>query len=456
MSPSPIFLPAQLGTLVRDEMERLEVPGVAIGVFYDGAVYAEGFGVTNHDHPAAVTSRTPFQIGSTSKTFTATVLMQELEAGRIDLDARVRDYLPGFKLQSEEDAEVLTIRHLATHHGGWSGDFFRETGRGEDALAKLVAKMARSPQIVPAGTAFSYNNAGFYVLGHVLEAVTGRVFEELVTDRVLRPLQLDRSFYFPEEVINLGPAAGHIRTPGGPVVAMPYHMARGTMPGGGIISTVLDQLRYAAFHLHALDPGASSQVLSPQSIDFMQEPLAEAGSMCDAIGLSWMLDDLDGEKTVKHGGATNGQLSSFELVPAQRFACTVLTNADSGRELRDTVAAAAREHFLGSRPAVERGEFSPPNLEEYEGVYRATLSEPHVSVTGGAVYVEARTPARVLERRPLTSPGDPPVRLSFYAPDRAVIMDPPRRGERCEFVRDETGTVVFIRWDGRLARRVFQ
>lgn len=452
--PEPLS-PA-LVAFVRDEMERLHVPGVSVGVYHAGRVIAQGFGVTNVDHPSAVDEHTPFQIGSTSKTFTATVLMQEVEAGRIDFEARIRDYLPDFALQSEEDAERITLRHLVTHHGGWSGDYFRDAGRGDDALAKHVAKMRNSPQIVEAGRAFSYNNAGYYVLGRMLEVVTGRGYEELITDRIFRPLRMRRSFYFAEDVINLGPAAGHhYREDDGPAVAMPYHMSRGTMPGGGIISTAVDQARYIALHADIDDGRSGDQaLLHPDTLRLMQTPHAEAGSMCDQVGISWMLDDLEtAQPTVKHGGATNGHLSSFELVPSERFGVTVLTNCDTGRELRDTVAAAVRDELIGPRPPVERGSWTPDDPGEYAGVYRVTLAEPHVTVREGQVYVEARTPERILSARPLSSPGDPPVRIQFYAPDRAVIVEPPRTGERCEFVRDESGQIEYLRWDGRLSLR---
>src|SRR5512138_1959603 len=126
-------LPESIQAFARDEMARLEVPGLAVGVLHEGRVYAGGFGVTNVDHPAPVEVETLFQVGSTSKTFTATALMQLVEEGAASLDARVREYLPEFLLQSEADAERLTLRHLISHHGGFVGDYFKDTGRGDDA-----------------------------------------------------------------------------------------------------------------------------------------------------------------------------------------------------------------------------------------------------------------------------------------------------------------------------------
>src|SRR5579872_6692369 len=121
---------AQLGEFTRQEMERLKVPGVAIGVHHDGQDYTAGFGVTNVNHPLPVTEDTLFQIGSTSKTVCATAAMRLVEQGLLDLDTPVRTYLPGLKLADESAAARVTMRHLFNHTGGWQGDFFENTGAG--------------------------------------------------------------------------------------------------------------------------------------------------------------------------------------------------------------------------------------------------------------------------------------------------------------------------------------
>ncbi len=448
-------LPSAIAAFARAEMERLEVPGVAAAAIYDGHVYAQGFGVTNVDHPLPVTPETLFQIGSTSKTFTATVLMTLVEEGRVSLEARVRDYLPDFRLQSEEDAARMTLRHLVTHHGGWAGDYFRDTGRGDDALARIVGKMANSAQLLPAGTAFSYNNAGFYVLGRIIEAVTGETFEGAVAERIFRPLGMETSTYFPEDTIVHAPAAGHIRTPAGLKVANPWRMPRSIGPGGGIISNVLEQLQYAAFHMGDETAPGGARILRRETLELMQTPQAEAGSMCAHVGVSWMLDTIDGVRIVKHGGATNGHLSAFELVPARRFGVTVLTDSDSGRELRQTVAEAIREHFTGiRRPEIVPAAGLPGDASEYIGRYEATLADLTVQNRDGGLEVAEGPPAKARARGaqvPFDTPAEP---IVFVAPDRAVVAQGPRRGEGCEFLRDSSGAVGWMRWDGRVARRV--
>src|SRR5262245_9868186 len=246
-------LPDELLAFARGECVRLQVPGTSVGVLHDGAIYAGGVGVTSVDNPLPVTAHTLFQTGSTSKTVTATALMQLIEQGALDLDARVRAYLPNFRLQSEADAARITVRDLVTHHTGYVGDYFRDMGRGDDAMAKIVAKMANSEQLVPAGRTFSYSNAAFYVLAHIVETVRGEPFEHVVRKRIFAPLGMQESFYFPEECLTFRVATGHTVTAGGPRCEKRWYLWRSGGGASAVISSAVDQMRYAALHVGAVE-----------------------------------------------------------------------------------------------------------------------------------------------------------------------------------------------------------
>ena len=443
----------ELIAFAESEALRCQVPGLAFGVVHDGRVQTAAVGVTNVDHPLPVTPQTWFQIGSTSKTITATALMLLREEGRVDLDARVRDYLPDFALADETAAEEVRLRHLVTHHAGWDGDYFRDTGRGDDAIARIVAKLARSPQLVPPGTAFSYCNSAFYVLARIVETIAGIPFESVIRDRVFAPVGLEHTAYFPEQTLTGRIAAGHIVTEIGPRVASPWQVPRSIAGGGGVISTVDDQLRYAASHLPAGSLPGLEPVLKAATVTFMQAKQAAAGSMCEDIGVSWMLDTMAGERIVKHGGATNGHMSAFELVPDRGYACTVLTNSDGGREARDTVAAACRRHFLGLEPDPIVPAIPTGLIDEYAGHYRATLATLEVTVDGGSLVATDVSPERQFAERQLRPLTQAPSPLVFVDTDRTAITVGPRTGERVEFLRDDAGEIAWLRWDGRLARR---
>src|SRR5581483_2734605 len=101
-----------LEEMIKEAMERLQVPGVAVGMLHEGKEYAAGFGVTNVEHPLPVDSKTLFQVGSITKTVTGTAAMRLVEMGLLDLDQPLRIYLPDLKLADEEAATKVTMRHL--------------------------------------------------------------------------------------------------------------------------------------------------------------------------------------------------------------------------------------------------------------------------------------------------------------------------------------------------------
>jgi CubicO group peptidase (beta-lactamase class C family) len=419
-------LPTEIAEFAEAERERLHVPGLAVGVIAEARWYAGGSGVTHLEHPLQVTPDTLFQVGSTSKTFAASAVMALAEAGRIDTAATVRTYLPGFRLRNEEDAARVT-----------------------------VAKMMDAPQVTPAGFAFSYSNAAFNVLARIVEVVGGAVYEDFIRERFLEPLGMTKTTYFAHDAILHRVAVGHVDTQEGPAPSSEWRINRSIAGSSGIISSAVDQLRWAAFHMGDGKAPSGVRILDEGTLRAMQTPQAAAGSMCDAMGWGWMLDDVGGHRIVKHGGSINGQLSSFEFAPGLGYACTVLTNGESGgREARDTIAAMCLKRFAGLERAMpERDPALDGTLRQFAGHYRQRLAELHIEAGPGALTVYDYQPAwlAAIEPRDVDPPPSPVV---LFAPERGVVTEGPRRGERCEFLRDEAGAVAWLRWDGRLSARI--
>ena len=204
------------------------VPGVTYGVHIGGETFSGGSGITSIENPLPVTDETIFQIGSITKTVTATLILRLVEQGALALDARVRDYLPEFRVQDESVSERVTVRHLLTHMAGWTGDVFTDTGNNDDAMAEYVAQMQAFEQLAPLGAIFSYNNAAFAVAGRVIEALTGMSYEQAVKEMIFEPLELERSFFFPHEVMLHRFAVGHqVERRGEPKVLSPWAIPRG-------------------------------------------------------------------------------------------------------------------------------------------------------------------------------------------------------------------------------------
>ena len=211
--------------------EELGVPGATFGLSVDGALFTGGVGVTHCEHPLPVTDETLFQIGSITKTVTATAMMRLVEQGALNLRAPVWDYLPGFRVRDEDASARVTSWHLLTHRAGWTGDVFTDTGGGDNAAAKYVDGMADFEQLAPLGRHFSYNNAGFCVAGRIIEALTGASYEAAIQELIFEPLGMARSFFFPQQVMLHRFAVGH---QAGSRVLSPWAIPRGMNAAGGI------------------------------------------------------------------------------------------------------------------------------------------------------------------------------------------------------------------------------
>ncbi len=445
---------AALREIVPDAMKRHRVPGVAVGIFADGREFTAGFGVTNIRHPLPVTEHTLFQIGSTTKTFTATLAMRLVEAGKLDLDAPVRRYLAGFRMKDAEVTECVTRRHLVTHTGGWEGDYFDDTGAGNDALRTYVERMADLPQLTPLGTVWSYNNAAFSLAGRVIEMLTGTTYETALTEQVLKPLGLKRSYIFPTDVMTHRFAAGHDITEQYQAVLRPWQIMRSSNPAGGIASTVTDQLRYARFHLCDESLGGAAPVISRDSIRQMQTEVRPA-QLDTKMGLSWWLDDAGNTRFVAHGGGTLGQISTFVIAPARGFAITVLTNSGSGGRLARDVHKFAFEQFLGvTVPDPKPIPAAREALAEYVGRYTTTLSDVDLKIEQGNLMMQVTSKGGFPKKDSPPGPAQPPTQLALIARDRVLALDPPYDGAQAEFLRGAEGRIEWFRTGGRINRRL--
>ncbi len=439
---------------VMAEMRRLQVPGVSIGIIHDGREYLAGFGVTSVENPLPVTADTLFQIGSTTKTLTGTIIMQLVEKGSIDLDEPVKTYLPELRLKDSYAEGSVTPRHLLTHMGGWVGDFFRETGNGDDALACYVAEMAELEQVVPVGTIWSYNNAGFGLAGRLIEVVTGQTYEEVAQESMLNPLGMTNSYFFPADVISRAFVVGHrVDEEQGVVVERPWALARSAHAVGGLCSSARDQLRYARFQMGDGATEDGTRLLSAGTMTAMQTPQGSA-NLGRLMGLSWLIKEYGDTRAVLHGGATNGQLSAFLMVPSRGFAITVLTNADEGSILHDNVVNRALEQYLGIKdPEQPYLKLGIEKLSEYVGSYEAALDRLSLYLADGELMVQMTPKGGFPDVGSPPSPPPPPSRVKFLAPDRAVTIDEPLINMKAEFLRDEGGRINWLR-TSRLHRRM--
>jgi CubicO group peptidase (beta-lactamase class C family) len=440
---------------IRDGMDRYLIPGVAVGLWSRGVTYLRGFGVTDVDHPAPVTPDTLFRIASTTKTFTGTAIMRLVEHHRIDLDRTVRSYLPDFRTADPTSSNKVTVRQVLNHTAGWLGDFFLDTGTGDDAIAEYVAAMSQLPQLTPPGTTFAYNNAALALAGRLIETTTNKTYEQAVRDLVLEPLGLSHTAYSLDDLPGVSWAMPHnVDLSTFEPVAMPDYWAlpRSINAAGGLISSARDQLRWARFQL-----GSGQPLLSTRTLRSMQSHPGPGGTLfveLDGVGVTWMIrPTAEGPKVIQHGGDWFGQHSGFLMVPERDFALTVLTNSEYGSALTAELFSDdwALQRFAGvsNLPAVPSA-LPTSELAGYEGTY--TAGEVGPDGTAATVTFELVADAGQLSLRIV---GDERLRLAFYRPDYTLILAPDGSDAhaRCNFVRGADGSVAWLRYGGRLYRR---
>lgn len=439
---------------VRREMSRLSIPGVAVGVLYGGVENSAGLGVTNVEHPSPVTRNTLFQIGSITKTFLGTLVMCLVELGKLDLHAPLKKYLPELKLRDADATNHATMFHCLTHTGGWDGDYFDDFGRGDDSLARMVAAMEQLEQLTPLGRVWSYNNAGFYLAGRVIETVTGKTFEAAMQEIIFAPLELNASYFFAEDVMTRSFAVGHQDLDNKPIVARPWALARTANPAGGIVSNIADLFRYARFHMGDGTTQNGARLLAQESLVEMRAPRF-AATHPESVGLTWYMRDLNGAKIIRHNGGTNGQVTSLQILPAHNMAFAILTNGSHGTLLINATAKTILEQYLGIVPQADSPmEMRAAQLSEYVGDYSARADDVEVTFRDGELILQVTnkggfpTPA---DPPPPTQP--PPVRAAFYAPDKIFLRDDPYQDYHGEFLRDEKGEIAWLRIFGRVHRK---
>lgn len=445
---------SDLGDYIQETMTRVGIPGAAIGILQAGDILTAGFGITHIKYPLDVDANTIMQIGSVTKTFTGTAAMMLVEAGKLELDTPICEIMPDFKLSDDDTARQVTMRHLLTHVGGWIGDYFDDFGDGDDALAKYVQAVKTMPQVTPLGQYWSYNNAAFGIAGRVIEVVSGRTYEDFIQERIFTPLGMDKTFFFERDVMLHKFAAGHHVSPDEVKVASPWTIARCANSQGRINSTINDMLQYAQFHLSGGLAPDGTRLLSEAHIQQMQETQLAVGGILDSMGISWMLDEYDGVKVVHHGGATNGQLAMLALIPDQSFAFMLLTNGeDIGRELINGTKSWILREYAGVQLSKPIAIDKPTDaLAEYTGHFSARLMDITISQENNQLVLQLKNKGGF--PKPDSPPSLkqlPPLHLAFDSHDTAFVTDEgAMKNTRCQFIRDDEGQVIGIRWSARI------
>ena len=395
-------------------MEETQTPGVAVGLLHEGEEHVAGFGVTSTENPLEVTPDTLFQIGSITKTFTGTAAMRLVERGELDLDAPVRTYLPELKLSDEDVAARVTMRHLLTHTGGWIGDYFDDFGSGDDALARMCESLATLPQLTPLGEVWSYNNAGFYLAGRVIEVITGKPYEARAAGARARAAGPRADLLLPGRRDD-PPLRRRAPPQRGRAADRRASVGDRTRAPCGRRDRV-DRRRPAA--LRALPHGRRrrSPARARRSTRCRRTQL-EVGSIFEYVGITWSISERTGARLVGHGGGTNGQQSLFFFAPEHEFAFAV-SDESPARAARWRLCGARRAALEAIGAREPEREAIDLDADEYLGRYESALIEAELGATTGQLVLAITPKGGFPKKDSPPPPAPPPEPVAFYAPDR--------------------------------------
>ncbi|MFN7962309.1 MAG: serine hydrolase [Thermoanaerobaculia bacterium] len=385
---------------VEDERAFFAQPAVSIAIVYDQElVWARGFGVADLESGRPATPETVYRLGSISKTFTATALLQLRDAGRLRLDDPVSRYLPSFHPRGAEGGEV-TVWNLLTHTSGLPRDaaFPYWTSRSFPSEEQIHAGLERQELQFPPGSDYQYSNLGLALAGEVAAAAAGPAVPELIRRQILEPLGLAHTY------VELPPAAAGLaqgylpRRADGTRPRAPETDARGLTPAANLSSNVLDLARFVSAQLGG---PPERRLLAAATLREMQRVQFLARDWSSGRGLGFLAWRQGGRTLVGHGGWVAGHRGQIAFDPATKVGVVVLTNSDEGGP-----AEYVKKAFELVAPAIEKAVTPAPKSvplvapERFVGTYHNPWGEEtEVLLLDGelVLYDHAEPPAADVE-----------------------------------------------------------
>jgi CubicO group peptidase (beta-lactamase class C family) len=427
-SPQPFDAKAVVTAMI-EEIASDHAPGVAVLVARDGkVVLSRGFGVADLAHDVPITTTTKFRIGSVTKQFAAAAILKLQEEGRLAVSDKLSKFFPDFPRGDE-----VTIHHLLTHTSGiksfTSKPEFMATVTAPATSKEMIDSFKNDKFDFDPGSKMLYNNSGYFLLGAIIEKVSGKSFDQYLRDTFFEPLGMNDTGVHTSTAVLKHEATGYDFAGGKPAKAVNWDMSRAGA-AGSLYSTVEDLMRW--------NEGVfGGKVLSQESLKsaFTSVKLDSGEESMMPYGYGWIVGDYRGLKTISHGGGLQGWLAFLTRYVDQNTTVVVLHNAMppvpglSPNEVAELAADAFLWQEMKPRPKYEVDEsVDPTTFAAYVGRYDFLGAVMNVALDGGQLTAQ------------LT--GQPPFPIFPLGDDRFFwkVVD-----AQIEFIKDENGQVVSAR-----------
>ena len=337
-APSRPPIAGNLATRLAASIQKHKVPGASAAVFRDGRWDVAAVGVINVTTGVNVTADTVMHIGSIAKVLNATLVMQLVDEGLVDLAAPLKRYVPDFRVADSDATERITVEMLLNHTCGIDGEYFPYGGPDAERIADAIPRIARQGQIHAPGAELSYCNAGAVLAGYLAQRVLGKSWYTLIEERIFQPLELQHSVVQPADALLHRAAVGHfLGADGTPRRTSVAFLNPSFAPAG--TTAMLSAKDLASFAFAHVNDGMGAnghRLLSAASARRMRRQTAAwRGAGGGGFGLGWMAMD---KGIVGHDGGGPGIVSWLFADPTTKIVAAVLTNAAHGGPADDVLA----------------------------------------------------------------------------------------------------------------------
>ncbi len=399
-------------------MKQYHIPGAAIALIADQEiVWQANYGLANVEEEVPVSEGTVFKLWSLAKAFTAVEMMRLVEEGRVDLDAPITEYVPDFTIQSRfGDGEPITVRHLLAHRSGLPRGYCvkPEWYLGPDAVEHLAASLKDCYLAYPTGQRYKYSNAGYNIMGYIIQAERGQAFPAYMHDRLLRPIGMSSSAFWSTEL----PAGSRLGEPG-QAHGYEYYEGEqfdyeqydtGYIASGNLYGTAGDLVEFVRF-IFREGEAKGEQLIGPETLASMFEDQYSRPADPQPIGLGWKISRvLESEKMVWYdGGPSEGIGSLVAFLPEKKLGVVMMANS-TGFETSVSMPIAMEllETMVETEYGLEKVEQEPREeiqveraaLERYQGEYAAFGETFEISLNGDQL--KARFPGFSFDLVPIS------------------------------------------------------
>lgn len=311
---------------IQDTLVKQHIPGLSVAVVRDGEpILVKGYGLANVEHSVPATEYTVYEIASIGKTFTATVTMMLVEENVISLNDSIVDYLEN----PPEAWRPVTLKHILSHQSGipsyTDAKNYWDITRLDLSKAEILALISDLPLKFQPGEFSAYDNTGYYLLGLMLEKVTGKAYEQLLRDRIFAPLGMQATLMNNPAAIVPHRAAGY-RWQNDTLRNKPYYSPSVTYSAGGQLSSVEDMVRW--------EKALGSETLLKQStLDMMWTPQPSVrGHEWEkhgyVAGLGWFVFNYGERRVVGHNGSILGFATNMTRFIDDKLTVILFCNLD--------------------------------------------------------------------------------------------------------------------------------